>query len=521
MGISDNAHPLTLPTQDATGVVGISQNSLGVRGYSSGAQGGVFASENVAPINLVPANTALPVSGQVGDLIVTIVGDDPTNSAGTGDVNFWLCFAPGDGTAAIDQWVPVQFGPSQAGGTVLAGGISLRLIRRMPPFSAVSRVPGPAPVARQLLGRVAVGPCKPWGLEVPRLPGNVDASLLIRWTLARRRQHAGLEGRSAEARAWLRRELVEADMERHGDAPTLDAAEVPMQDSRVGHLIRVLAVARPLPGDRFGVGDPGSSDTLDLGAIETAVPRGTPVEVSGWWDSEKGRLDLLGLVIGRLGSDSALPAAAGEREIGYAIESCLPDKCQHDARTTTKVDRRPEEATLIPKIMELFTTDHDRGRLSLDTLRRANEILLAGAPFGIGGRLRSGSAVVWLDASATFIPPPAGAACAGAMDFAETLARHLRDGRGEVAAAVLAAESVARFTDLHPFADGNGRVARAVATWLLLRKGYRAKDDLTLGQFFRLFEKEHYFTLRHHQADPWSWHQFFFDAVLACFNPPG
>ena len=118
MGISDNAHPLTLPTQDAAGVVGISQNSPGVRGYSSGAQGGVFASETVAPINLVPAvNTALPVSGQIGDMIVTLVGDDPTNSNGTGDFNFWLCFVPGDGTATIAQWVPVQFGPAQAGGT--------------------------------------------------------------------------------------------------------------------------------------------------------------------------------------------------------------------------------------------------------------------------------------------------------------------------------------------------------------------------------------------------------------------
>lgn len=118
VGISDSAHPLSLPTQDAAGVVGISQNSPGVRGYSSGAQGGVFASENVAPINLVPAiNTALPVQGQVGDMIVTLVGDDPTNSNGTGDFNLWVCFVPGDGTDTIAQWVPVQFGTARAGGT--------------------------------------------------------------------------------------------------------------------------------------------------------------------------------------------------------------------------------------------------------------------------------------------------------------------------------------------------------------------------------------------------------------------
>ena len=294
-----------------------------------------------------------------------------------------------------------------------------------------------------------------------------------------------------------------------------------MQDSRVGHLIRVLGVARPLPGGRFGVGDPGSSDTLDAGSIEIGVPRGTPVEVSAWWDGEKRRLDRLGLVIGGMESDFAFPAPSGKSEAGRTTENSLPDASRHDVRTMTEVDRRPEEAALMPRITELLEADHDRGRLSLDTLRRANEILLAGARFGIGGRLRSGPAVVWLDGSATFIPPPAGAARAGAAGFAETLARHICDGREEVGVAVLAAESVARFTELHPFADGNGRVARAVATWLLLRKGYRSKDDLTLGQFFRLYEREHYFTLRHHQADPWSWHQFFFDAVLTCFNPPG
>ena len=117
-----------------------------------------------------------------------------------------------------------------------------------------------------------------------------------------------------------------------------------MQDSRVGHLIRVLGVARPLPGGRFGVGDPGSSDTLDAGSIEIGVPRGTPVEVSAWWDGEKRRLDRLGLVIGGMECDSAFPAPSGKSEAGRTTENSLPDASRHDVRTMTEVDRRPEEA---------------------------------------------------------------------------------------------------------------------------------------------------------------------------------
>jgi Fic/DOC family len=47
---------------------------------------------------------------------------------------------------------------------------------------------------------------------------------------------------------------------------------------------------------------------------------------------------------------------------------------------------------------------------------------------------------------------------------------------GSGSPSVLAAESVARLTDFHPFVDGNGRVARAIATWLLVRAGHRPKN---------------------------------------------
>ena len=115
--------------------------------------------------------------------------------------------------------------------------------------------------------------------------------------------------------------------------------------------------------------------------------------------------------------------------------------------------------------------------------------------------------------------PPAAVARHGAEVVLGVLAEHICNNSDEVPAPVLAADAFARFTDLHPFADGNGRVARAIATWLLVREGYRANPNLTLRDFCHLHRPEHYLTLRHHELDPWSWHSFF-HAVLACF-PPG
>jgi Fic family protein len=134
--------------------------------------------------------------------------------------------------------------------------------------------------------------------------------------------------------------------------------------------------------------------------------------------------------------------------------------------------------------------------------------------------MRDGPAVVRFNGQTTFLPPPAAAAHGGAAAFVAVLAEHLFTGSAEIPPPVLAAEAVARFTDLHPFSDGNGRVARAIATWLLMRGGYRPRPNISLGSFFHTFRREHYIALRHHELDPWTWYQFFFDAVLTCFLPP-
>jgi Fic family protein len=180
---------------------------------------------------------------------------------------------------------------------------------------------------------------------------------------------------------------------------------------------------------------------------------------------------------------------------------------------------RADECALLPRAVELLEAAYDRGELSLGTLCQVHA-LLVDAPAGIGGRLRNGPAVVRLEGLMTFVPPPAAAARSGAEMFAAALTEQLSTASQDVPPPVLAAQASARFTDLHPFADGNGRVARAIATWLLVRAGYRPKPGLSLDRFCHRYQVEHYRALWHHKHDPRAWHQFFLDAVLACFAPP-
>jgi hypothetical protein len=376
---------------------------------------------------------------------------------------------------------------------------------------------------QQQLGRQVVGTRKPWESTAPNLTRDFEISLLAPLRLARERQQAGLDGRSAYARTLLRCELDRAQVRDGRRTPLIDVEALLAPPVMPTGLLAVAGVVRPLPGGRLGVGDPGSGASVEAVGLGTWVARGSPVEVEGKWDAERGCLNNTRLVRrGYVCNRAALQALANIL-ICESRPSHLPSNpfnCQEDIKFKgTNLSARADEAVLLPQTTDVLETAYGRSQLSLGTLCRVHE-LLVNVPAGIGGRLRDGPAIVRLNGLTTFVPPPSAAARTGAEVFTAILTDHLRTACNEVAPAVLAAECLARFTDLHPFTDGNGRVGRAIATWLLLRNGYRARGGVTLGSFFHLYQHEHYWTLRHHEVDPWSWHQLFFDAVLTCFSPP-
>ena len=118
----------------------------------------------------------------------------------------------------------------------------------------------------------------------------------------------------------------------------------------------------------------------------------------------------------------------------------------------------------------------------------------------------------------TFRAPPAQEARSQTFSYLRDLSTELQAPESARHPAALGAGAVARLTSSHPFADGNGRVARAVAAWLLLRAGFRQRSNASLGVYLEARLDEQFSTLRNVQANPWGWHQLFYDAVLATFT---
>jgi fido (protein-threonine AMPylation protein) len=340
---------------------------------------------------------------------------------------------------------------------------------------------------------------------------HLEESILAPFRLAHERRLAGVEGSPAQARALLKLELDGLRVNNLHDVSSFDVAEVLGQSMASERLVCLARVARALSGGSFGIGDPGSERTAEITGFQQPVARGSPIEVIGRWDPRYQRLTDTKLVTA--GSLSDFDAAFQMHGHDSPFEPRPRDEPSAQAVS------RPDEAALLPCALEALEAACTGGELSLGTLCRVHK-LLADVPPGTGGTLRYGSSIVRRRGFANFVPPAAPTARADAEALVETLAQHLRTVRAQVPPAVLAAEAVARFTDLHPFADGNGRVARALASWLLVRAGYRSRPGSTLRDFFCQHGDEYYLTLRYHELDPWSWYQFFFDATLACFVPP-
>jgi hypothetical protein len=116
-GILPLPNPSRVPDGRGTGVWGASGGGTGVHGESQSGRGGVFVSQQIAQLRLVPQfnpNPGLPAIGDWGDLYLAVV---TAGREGTLEATMWLCVSPGDGTPGnAAQWAPFQFGPVVSGG---------------------------------------------------------------------------------------------------------------------------------------------------------------------------------------------------------------------------------------------------------------------------------------------------------------------------------------------------------------------------------------------------------------------
>ncbi len=74
---------------------------------------------------------------------------------------------------------------------------------------------------------------------------------------------------------------------------------------------------------------------------------------------------------------------------------------------------------------------------------------------------------------------------------------------------------------LHPFRDGNGRVARALATWILYHRGFDTQHLFAVDQYFKEDHEGYYHALqrvRKEDGDLTSWLEYVALAVLDTLN---
>jgi len=137
-----------------------------------------------------------------------------------------------------------------------------------------------------------------------------------------------------------------------------------------------------------------------------------------------------------------------------------------------------------------------------------------------GGRLQPGelrTSQNWIGpagctlATATFVPPPHHAVPAALGDLENFL--HASD---ELPPLVKIALAHVQFETIHPFLDGNGRVARLLITFLLTERGVLHKPVLYLSHYFKQHRQSYY---EHLQAvrdqGAWeAWLAFFLRGVV-------
>jgi fido (protein-threonine AMPylation protein) len=162
--------------------------------------------------------------------------------------------------------------------------------------------------------------------------------------------------------------------------------------------------------------------------------------------------------------------------------------------------------------------------LDIDHLRIVHRLVMpTGHPQA--GRWRDGPVVIWLRGRihSRRLPGPTEARQLAADALSWLAAELASESRPECQTA-LASEIARRLVLAHPFPDGNGRVARAIASWILVRSGYKIVTDP--GTFLHDKGEIAYTILEDFDTDdPASpgraaWYSLFQLAIASCFIAP-
>lgn len=158
--------------------------------------------------------------------------------------------------------------------------------------------------------------------------------------------------------------------------------------------------------------------------------------------------------------------------------------------------------------------------LSLDTLCAVHSLVCPEQGIRAGWP-RDNNVVVRLAGKIHYRPPPAGLARKRTVGLMAWLTKQLQPNCPPADPVELAMKFYCHFVSAHPFWDGNGRVARSVATWLLALDGQITVDAAELRAYCYKRVNDYYYALAHFgtTADQSPWRSFFLKAVNSLQRP--
>jgi Fic family protein len=175
------------------------------------------------------------------------------------------------------------------------------------------------------------------------------------------------------------------------------------------------------------------------------------------------------------------------------------------AEKTTPRDRSEQEIAGYREVLKRIHEQHEAIPLKTGVVLQLHRDLYQFLPPGMGGRWKaSDNAITETDAEGRtrvrFRPVPAHQTPAAMEALHEGFAS-LRD-KGEIEPLLLIATYVLDFLCIHPFPDGNGRMARLLALLLLYQFGYEVGRYISLEQIIER-TKEGYYDALYKSSQGW------------------
>src|SRR3989338_3382401 len=145
-------------------------------------------------------------------------------------------------------------------------------------------------------------------------------------------------------------------------------------------------------------------------------------------------------------------------------------------------DRAKREVLNYFAVLRWIARQPQGKRITVDGILRLHRLvttgLLPSTPVGAFKRARN---VIMSAGRVVYEPPGPGAATPGT----EALVQWLETTTGSTHPLIASACAHYEIARLHPFLDGNGRVARALATWVLYHRGFDTQHLFAVDQYFK------------------------------------